>query len=107
MAALLAALNDRTRGPPFPARFRCALALVDPRSHGSEAWTVEGVCHGTITRTPRGANGFGYDPIFVVDGTDKTMAELTPEEKSCVSHRGRAFDALRPLLARLLERQRQ
>jgi XTP/dITP diphosphohydrolase len=55
-----------------------------------------------ITRTPRGSGGFGYDPLFVVDGTDKTMAELDRDEKNRLSHRARAFAALRPLLERVL-----
>ena len=55
-----------------------------------------------IYRTPRGSGGFGYDPIFVVEGTDRTMAELGEDEKNRVSHRARAFAALRPLLERVL-----
>jgi len=109
-AALLAALDalDAPSEGGFRARFRCVLALVDPFTGGGEARTVEGVCEGTITRTPRGAGGFGYDPIFVVAGTDKTMAELDEAEKNRVSHRGRAFAALRPMLERVLaERDEQ
>lgn len=103
-AALLAALDalGEPSGPggtqAFRARFRCVLALVDPFTHGGEPRTVEGVCEGRITRTPRGSGGFGYDPLFVVDGTDRTMAELPEEEKNRVSHRARAFAALRPVL---------
>ncbi|MGO9835672.1 MAG: RdgB/HAM1 family non-canonical purine NTP pyrophosphatase [Polyangiaceae bacterium] len=106
-AALLSALDafgdpaDVPRGG-FPARFRCALALVDPFTGGGEPRTVEGVCEGAITRTPRGSGGFGYDPLFVVAGTDKTMAELHAEEKNRVSHRARAFSALQPILERVL-----
>jgi XTP/dITP diphosphohydrolase len=107
-AALLSALG--AFGEPsdvsslgFPARFRCALTLVDPYTGGGEPRTVEGVCEGTITRTPRGSGGFGYDPLFVVAGTDKTMAELDADEKNRVSHRARAFSALRPVLESILE----
>ena len=64
--------------------------------------TVEGVCEGAITRTPRGSGGFGYDPLFVVAETHRTMAELDADEKNRVSHRARAFAALRPLLERVL-----
>ena len=105
-AALLAAL-DALGEPPeaagFHARFRCVLALIDPFTGGGEPRLVEGTCEGTITRTPRGSGGFGYDPLFVVDKTDRTMAELDEGEKNRVSHRGRAFAALRPMLQRILE----
>ncbi len=86
----------------FRARFRCVLALVDPFTGGGNPQLVEGACEGTITRTPRGSGGFGYDPLFVVDGSHKTMAELTPGEKNRLSHRARALGALRPLLGRVL-----
>jgi XTP/dITP diphosphohydrolase len=85
------------------ARFRCVLALLDPFTGGGEPHIVEGVCEGTITRTPRGSGGFGYDPLFVVKGTDKTLAELDPETKNRVSHRAAAIAALRPVLERVLE----
>jgi XTP/dITP diphosphohydrolase len=113
-AALLGALGFDTRragdlgdleggaGKTIAARFRCVLALVDPFTAGGEPQTVEGVCEGTITRTPRGAGGFGYDPLFVVEGTDRTMAELSDADKNQVSHRGRALAALRPALERIL-----
>jgi XTP/dITP diphosphohydrolase len=117
-AALLAALE--ALGEPsadvtpnatvrrFAARFRCVLALFDPFTGGGEPTLVEGSCEGAITRTPRGSGGFGYDPLFVVEGTGKTMAELTPNEKNALSHRGRAFAALRPILEGVLaERARQ
>jgi XTP/dITP diphosphohydrolase len=104
-AALLSAL-DALGDPPasrgFAARFRCVLALVDPYTNGSEARTVEGVCEGTVTRLPRGSGGFGYDPLFVVQGTESTMAELPDHEKNRVSHRARAFAALRPVIERVL-----
>jgi XTP/dITP diphosphohydrolase len=107
-AALLSALGafgepSDVSSSRFPARFRCVLALVDPYTGGSEPRTVEGVCEGTITRTPRGSGGFGYDPLFVVSGTDKTMAELDADDKNRVSHRARAFSALRPILEIVLE----
>jgi XTP/dITP diphosphohydrolase len=117
-AALLAALEALGEpsgdGTPngtnrrFAARFRCVLALIDPFTAGGEPTLVEGSCEGTITRTPRGSGGFGYDPLFVVEGTGKTMAELTQAEKNTLSHRGRAFAALRPILERVLaDRARQ
>jgi len=107
-AALLSALDafGEPTGIPsggFRARFRCALALVDPFTGGGEPRTVEGTCEGTITRTPRGSGGFGYDPLFVVAGTDKTMAELDVDEKNRVSHRSRALSSLLPILESVLE----
>jgi XTP/dITP diphosphohydrolase len=105
-AALLSALDalgDLPASEGFPARFRCVLALVDPYTNEGRAQTVEGVCRGAITRTARGSGGFGYDPLFVVEGTDQTMAELSHDEKNRISHRARAFAALRPLLERVLK----
>jgi len=62
-------------------------------------WTTTGVLAGSLAHAPRGTNGFGYDPIFVPDGFSVTTAELAPEEKDAISHRGRAFRALAPLIA--------
>ena len=56
---------------------------------------AEGTCEGTLVAKRRGNGGFGYDPIFVPEGWDETMAELTDEQKDRISHRGRAFRALR------------
>jgi XTP/dITP diphosphohydrolase len=75
------------------ARFVCAAVLVAP--DGRE-WTAEGVLEGTLADAPRGEGGFGYDPVFVPEGGTRSAAELAPEEKDAVSHRGRAFRALRP-----------
>jgi XTP/dITP diphosphohydrolase len=75
----------------------CVLAYVDPAS-GTEH-TVEGRCTGTLAAEPRGSGGFGYDPAFVpVEHPDRTMAELTDEEKGAISHRGRAAVAMRAWL---------
>ena len=68
------------------ARFVCVMALIDPSS--SAARTFRGECPGAITDAPRGEFGFGYDPVFEVDG--RTMAERAPAEKDALSHRGRA-----------------
>jgi XTP/dITP diphosphohydrolase len=78
------------------AHFMCAAAIVYP---SGEEHVVEGRMNGQITRKPRGEGGFGYDPIFLVDGTDRTTAELAPDEKSAISHRGRAFRALAAVIA--------
>lgn len=67
------------------ARFICAIALVDDKEH-----VFEGVMEGTIAYQPKGENGFGYDPIFVVPQYNKTSAEITSEQKNAVSHRGQA-----------------
>lgn len=81
------------------ARFVSAVCCAFP---GGEALTVTGVCEGRVAHAPRGSDGFGYDPIFLVG--EKTYAELTPSEKDAVSHRGKA---LRLLAARLQERAAQ
>lgn len=76
----------------------CALAFVDP-ADGTEH-LVEGRCEGTLASEPRGDGGFGYDPAFVpVEHADRTMAELTDEEKGAISHRGRAAREMRVWLA--------
>jgi XTP/dITP diphosphohydrolase len=62
-------------------------------------WATTGVLAGSLTRAPRGTNGFGYDPIFVPEGGSHTMAELAPEDKDAISHRGRAFRAIAPVIA--------
>jgi XTP/dITP diphosphohydrolase len=83
-------------GPGRTARYRAVAAVVFP--DGAEVW-AEGVCEGNLRAKPRGAGGFGYDPIFEPAGWDRTMAELTPEEKDGISHRGRALRELRDHLA--------
>ena len=70
------------------ARFVCVLAVA---REGEGLRTFEGEVRGTILRAPRGENGFGYDPLFYLPELGKTTAELTPEEKAKVSHRGQAF----------------
>jgi XTP/dITP diphosphohydrolase len=78
------------------ARYRCLAVLAWP--DGRELW-AEGTCDGSLVSKPRGTGGFGYDPIFVPAGWEQTMAELSPEEKDRISHRGRAFRALSDLVA--------
>ena len=70
------------------ARFVCVIAIA---VNGEVIETFEGEVKGRIIDEPRGSNGFGYDPVFVPDGTDKTFAELTQEEKNRISHRANAF----------------
>ncbi len=87
--AQVADVPDERRG----AAFVCAAAFVDPAVPGHEV-VVEGRVVGRLLRKRRGTNGFGYDPIFVPDGYDTTTAEMTPEDKDAISHRGRAFRQL-------------
>ena len=81
------------------ASFVCVAALTLP--NGSREWTTTGVLSGTLTREPRGTNGFGYDPIFVPDSMETTTAELAPQDKDAISHRGRAFRAIAKVIAGL------
>jgi XTP/dITP diphosphohydrolase len=113
--AQIADVPDLRRG----ARFVCAAALVvpppspganlppasganPPRARGANPpppareVVVTGSVTGRLTRVPRGSGGFGYDPIFLPDGFEETTAEMTPEAKDAISHRGRAFRALAP-----------
>ncbi|KAA2261240.1 RdgB/HAM1 family non-canonical purine NTP pyrophosphatase [Solihabitans fulvus] len=94
--AQLGDVPDDRRG----AAFVCAAALVLPS--GVEV-VVRGEWRGSLTREPRGANGFGYDPIFLPEGFEVTSAELEPAEKDAMSHRGRALRLLLPQLRRLTE----
>jgi len=83
------------------ARFRCVLALCAP---DGRAWTVDGQCEGRILEHPRGDRGFGYDPLFIPDGQERTFAELPAETKNKLSHRGQALrKAMRDWGALLLE----
>jgi XTP/dITP diphosphohydrolase len=101
-AANLRLVLDQVSDVPDPRRgatFVCAAALVMP-SGGEQV--VEGRLDGVLTRTPRGTGGFGYDPIFQPLGECRTTAEMPPAEKDAISHRGRAFRALAPLIAAAL-----
>ncbi len=82
------------------ARFRCVLAVAGP---GRETVTFSGSCEGLILEERRGSNGFGYDPIFYAPEKGLAMAELTPEEKSQISHRGAALRQLKEQLPQLLD----
>ncbi|QIR39114.1 RdgB/HAM1 family non-canonical purine NTP pyrophosphatase [Tolypothrix sp. PCC 7910] len=78
------------------AQFVCAVAIANP--NGVIVLQSEGVCHGTILHAPRGTRGFGYDPIFYVPDKQLTFAEMTPQLKRSISHRGKAFESLLPRL---------
>ncbi|WP_272417916.1 RdgB/HAM1 family non-canonical purine NTP pyrophosphatase [Polyangium jinanense] len=104
-AALLAALeeiDDEHR----TARFRCTMVLLDPWNELQPEVICEGRCEGTIARQARGAGGFGYDPLFIVKGDGRTMAELGDDEKNRISHRAEAARAMRPVLEALIENRR-
>jgi XTP/dITP diphosphohydrolase len=81
------------------AHFACVAALVLPSGRGD---ITEGTVSGWITDAPRGTNGFGYDPIFVPTGSELTTAEMSPEAKDAISHRGRALRAMAPIIAAML-----
>jgi XTP/dITP diphosphohydrolase len=98
-AHLLAELA-RTGSADRSARFVCVAALARP---GAAPTLVRGECRGRILAAPRGAGGFGYDPVFVADGTQVSFAELPEAEKSRLSHRGIALRALLPELRRALK----
>ncbi|GIG38300.1 RdgB/HAM1 family non-canonical purine NTP pyrophosphatase [Cellulomonas phragmiteti] len=95
LLAQLADIAPAHRG----ARFVCAAALVTP--DGAEHVEV-GTLEGTLATAPRGTGGFGYDPVLVPRGDSRTCAELTPEQKNAISHRGQAFRALVPHLVAAL-----
>lgn len=85
------------------ARFRCVLALADPRqTPPRRAHLEEGVCEGRIADAPRGDRGFGYDPLFLPLGSDRTFAEFDAVEKNANSHRAAAAKRMRAHLERLL-----
>jgi XTP/dITP diphosphohydrolase len=77
------------------ARFRCAAVLHDPERG---TWHAEAAWEGRVLEAPRGTGGFGYDPVFLPDGWDRTSAEVDQATKDAASHRGKAFRALRPAI---------
>jgi len=93
--AQLAGVPAERRGAHFAAV--AALVLPSGREH-----VTEGAVSGRITDAPRGTNGFGYDPIFLPASSELTAAEMSPEAKDAISHRGRALRALAPVIAALL-----
>ena len=97
-AYLLEQLDGNPR--PWAARFQATVAIASP---GRSVQLVEGTCPGQIIPEERGTGGFGYDPIFLLEGLDKTMAELEMEEKNRLSHRGQAVRKTIPILKNHLE----
>jgi XTP/dITP diphosphohydrolase len=97
---LLAQLSDVSeRGAQFVCVAALALPLAAAAAAGRREWTVTGVLSGSLARERRGTGGFGYDPVFLPTGSSVTTAELTPEDKDLISHRGRALRALAPVIA--------
>ncbi|MYT71571.1 MULTISPECIES: RdgB/HAM1 family non-canonical purine NTP pyrophosphatase [unclassified Streptomyces] len=96
---LLAQLGDIDADEHRGAHFACAAALALP--DGTER-VVEGQLRGVLRHAPAGSGGFGYDPILQVEGDTRTCAELTAAEKNAISHRGKAFRALVPVVRELL-----
>jgi XTP/dITP diphosphohydrolase len=84
---------------PWSSKFRCTVALA---SANGEIHFSEGTCSGEIIPEERGEAGFGYDPIFLVNGMVKTMAEMSMDEKNRISHRARAVEAIIPILQSFL-----
>ncbi|NEU72960.1 RdgB/HAM1 family non-canonical purine NTP pyrophosphatase [Hassallia byssoidea VB512170] len=96
IARVLRELKDE---PNRQAQFVCAVAIASP--DGAVALQSEGVCRGEILSSPRGNGGFGYDPIFYVPEKQLTFAEMTPDLKRSISHRGKAIEALLPQLEKV------
>ena len=93
--ALIDRMLEQRHAPESAARFACALALARP---GEILFEARGTIEGHITSPPRGTNGFGYDPIFFYPPFGCTLAEVSTDRKSSVSHRGQAFRQLRTFL---------
>ncbi len=93
-------LEDSARS----ARFRAVFALVDPWDAGNDA-LVEGTCDGRIARSPSGTGGFGYESLFVLEGDERTLADLDGDEREAKGHVGRALAALGPVLVAVVRRR--
>jgi XTP/dITP diphosphohydrolase len=85
----------RIHPKPWKAEFKCVVALHQP---GGKTIHAVGLCAGEIIADERGSMGFGYDPIFLIDGFDQTMAELSLETKNKISHRARAIQVIKPVI---------
>ncbi len=101
LLSIMRAVPDEQRS----ARFRCVIVIADG---AGKTWTSEGTCEGKVAPAPRGTNGFGYDPVFLMadENYARTMAELPDEEKNRVSHRGRAARGARQALEKISRRER-
>jgi len=85
---------------PWTARFQCVVAVARPDAAGE---TCAGSLEGLITKVPRGANGFGYDPVFFVPELGRTLAEVEPALKNSISHRGQASTRVKEVLTKMLK----
>ncbi|HHT63095.1 MAG: XTP/dITP diphosphatase [Bacillota bacterium] len=92
---------DGVPGHQRTARFCCTIAVAEP---SGQVEYCEGFCEGQILTEARGTNGFGYDPLFFLPEWGKTMAQLSLGEKNLVSHRGKAFKAVLPILEKILSK---
>ncbi len=100
-ANLAKLLRELERAEDRRARFVCTVAVAEP--DGEVTATARGTCEGAIALAPRGQGGFGYDPVFLPDAAPgRTMAELNPDEKAAVSHRGQALRRIAPFLRSIL-----
>ncbi|MDX2242012.1 MAG: RdgB/HAM1 family non-canonical purine NTP pyrophosphatase [Leptolyngbyaceae cyanobacterium bins.302] len=97
-------LHELEGEPNRSARFVCVVAVARP--DGTIAHQAEGICAGEILHAARGTGGFGYDPIFYVSDQQMTFAEMPPEIKHSISHRGHAFQLLLPELSKLLQSEK-
>jgi len=94
---LLSVLSGKPE--PWTAFFTCTICLCQPNGRH---WFFTGRCDGQIISRERGTNGFGYDPIFLLEGSNQTMAECSDKEKNTISHRARAMQNARPTIGRLI-----
>ncbi len=101
--AMLLELMEKVPAAQRKACFTCVIALAQP---GKPATTVRGQCHGHIAVAPRGKGGFGYDPLFIPEGKERTFAEMDRESKSRISHRGKALQKAKKILQERLKLQR-
>ena len=97
----VALVLERLAGVQAPGRTACFRAVIAVAAPGAGVSFADGECCGIISTTPAGESGFGYDPIFLFPEYEKTMAELDPDAKNSISHRGRAVQAALPALRRL------
>jgi XTP/dITP diphosphohydrolase len=98
LLAQLADVPDERRA----ARFWCSVVFAQPDPHGISEQAMEGVMPGRVIREMRGTGGFGYDVLFCAEGYDVTTAELPPDEKDAISHRGQALRKIAPIVAAAL-----
>jgi len=90
------------KGIPLDERIAYFKTVVAVVLENGENFVAEGICRGKIALEPRGENGFGYDPLFIVEGTDKTFSEMTDEEKNKISHRANALQSLKKKLGEVI-----